>query len=197
MEAEDRSFEAAFADFDRAGQVEPNNPDLHDRYGNALAASGADARSLDEYNKGLQLAPGDAILLIDRGIVYLHMKDLDRADADFTQAIASDPKNWAGYYNRALVSEQRAQFDRAVRDLDAALAIVPGKAIILKLRGDVYADLDDYARAVQDYDAAIRATPDYPEAYRQRAAAKEKLGDAAGAAADRAHAAELPSPASN
>jgi tetratricopeptide (TPR) repeat protein len=127
-------------------------------------------------------------MLVGRGLAYWHMNDLDRADADFTQAVASDPKNWAGYYDRALVLEQRAKYDAAIRDLDAGLAVVPGNAEILKKRGDIYADLDDYARAIQDYDAAIAARPKYRLAYLQRAVAKEKMGDARGVADDRAHA---------
>ena len=85
---------------------------------------------------------------------------------------------------------------RARRKVESYVALVPGKAFVLKKRGDVYADLDDYARAVQDYDAAIAAEPDCRNAYLQRAAAKEKLGDTAGAAADRAHAGQLAPPAS-
>ncbi|MGD0865227.1 MAG: hypothetical protein ABSA49_06695, partial [Rhizomicrobium sp.] len=101
------------------------------------------------------------------------------------------PKQWPAFFDRALAYADQSHDDQALRDLNAALGISPGNADVLEERGEVYSGLEDYVSAIRDFDAAIVARPGFALAYTQRADAKEKSGDAAGAASDRDRAKEL------
>jgi regulator of sirC expression with transglutaminase-like and TPR domain len=61
-----------------------------------------------------------------------------------------------------------------------------------KLRGSIYNDIKQYQKALADFNEAIRLKPDDKDAYINRGFAKDMLGDAAGAAADREYARKLP-----
>jgi len=51
--------------------------------------------------------------------------------------------------------------------------------------------LRDPANAVKDFDRAIELNPKYANAYRNRGSARNAIGDAEGAAADRERAKQL------
>ena len=53
------------------------------------------------------------------------------------------------------------------------------------------AKLEDYKGAIEDYTKAIEINPNYSNAYKNRGASKENLGDLSGACADWRKAANL------
>jgi tetratricopeptide (TPR) repeat protein len=98
----------------------------------------------------------------------------------------------AGYYYK-LGREQAGRNDLwgALRSLNRAIELDPQRATSYNARGYVYLRLQSFANAIVEFSNAIRLRPDYTNAYRNRAIARQHVGDEKGAAEDNRKAAEL------
>jgi len=98
----------------------------------------------------------------------------------------------AGYYYK-LGKEQADRNDLwgAIRSLNRAIELDPQRATSYNARGYVYLRLQSFANAILEFSSAIRLRPDYANAYRNRAIARQHMGDEKGAAEDNRKAAEL------
>jgi tetratricopeptide (TPR) repeat protein len=98
----------------------------------------------------------------------------------------------AGYYYK-LGREQADRNDLwgALRSLNRAVELDPQRATSYNARGYVYLRLHNFANAIVEFSSAIRLRPDYANAYRNRAIARQHVGDEKGAAEDNRKAAEL------
>jgi len=112
-----------------------------------------------------------AVAYNHRGDAYLNKRELDRAIADYDQAIRLDPKFVFPFNGRGLAYQGKGLFDRAVADFDQAIALDPDNAIPFNLRGNVYRAKGRYDRAIADFDRATRLNPAYAAAYFNRALA--------------------------
>ncbi len=76
---------------DRAGQLEPNNPDVPTERGRIYLAAGQPAQALSEFGRALALNPNDAHALNNRGVALQKLGQAAAAHADFERALRSDP----------------------------------------------------------------------------------------------------------
>jgi tetratricopeptide (TPR) repeat protein len=106
-----------------------------------------------------------AIAHYDRGIVYKKRGDLDRAVADFNEAIRLDPKLAYPYNERGDSYKAKGDFDRAGADFNEAIRLDPKFASAYNSRGNVYLHNRDFDRAIADYNEAIRLDPKSVIAY--------------------------------
>jgi tetratricopeptide (TPR) repeat protein len=67
----------------------------------------------------------DARAYNNRGVAYKAKGDLNRAIADYNQAIALDPKYAVAYYNRGVMYNDKGDLDRAIADYNRAIALDP------------------------------------------------------------------------
>ena len=128
-----------------------------------------------------QLTPWDHIR---RGSRYHDAGAYTEAVAEYTQAIALDPKNAAAYNNRGIAYVDWGKYAEAVADFTQAIALDPKNAAAYNNRGAAYDDLGKYAEAIADYDQAIALDPKYAVAYNNRGYAYANLGKYAEAIAD-------------
>lgn len=128
--------------------------------------------------------------LVNRGDAYrLHQNDIDRALADYDQAIRVKPDFALAFASRGFVHLfARPQLDRAIADFNEALRLDPASASVFYYRGVAWSDKGDWDGAIADFDQAIRLRPAFSIAYRNRGKAKQAKGDKAGGAADLAEA---------
>ncbi len=66
---------------------------------------------------------GSPEALFHRGICHFNEGDLDRAIADFTEAICLKPDMAAAYYNRSHAYEEKGDKDKAQQDYEKAKAL--------------------------------------------------------------------------
>lgn len=156
---------------------------------------------------------GVALTLTYRGIAYDAKGDQDRAIADFSEAIRSDPSASA-FTNRGHDYMLKDNYDGAIADFDAAIRLDPEDSIAFEDRGRAYtlkalrllkggtaetgratgqekANLD---RAIRDFTEEIRLEPQRAYAYTLRGLAWGESGDDERAAADFRRAADLGDP---
>lgn len=117
--------------------------------GPVLAASQsdmADCQQMQDLDHGIagctkivedqSIAAGDrAIAYFDRGVDYYAKDDLDRAIADWSEAIKLNPNYAHAYNDRAKAYLAKADYDHAVADYSQAIKLDPHHAIAYKGRG--------------------------------------------------------------
>jgi tetratricopeptide (TPR) repeat protein len=119
------------------------------------------------YVRGLPVAGGafevgeaaSAAERVSRGMHYATQQRWDEALAEFSAALAQDPKKVDAYSNRAFVYYQKGQNDRAIADGTAALALNPRSGAAYVNRGLAYAATDRMDQAIADYTKAIEVDP--------------------------------------
>jgi Flp pilus assembly protein TadD len=115
--------------------------------------------------------------------------DHDGAIADYTEAIALDPKDHSAYSNRAAIHEKKFDTDSAIADYTKAIELFSkvfpaGAPGYHWARGKAYSENGDYERAIADYDKAIAQAPSQPHFYNGRGVAHQLKGDLDRAIAD-------------
>jgi tetratricopeptide (TPR) repeat protein len=106
-----------------------------------------------------------------RGLAYKAMGDLDRAIADFGEAIRLDPNYVLAYFDRGAIWKLKGDLDRAMYDFDQAIRLEPNYALAHQARGAIWRLKGDTDRAIADLDEAIRLKPNEAAAFRERARA--------------------------
>jgi tetratricopeptide (TPR) repeat protein len=115
------------------------------------------------------VAPKDAMEYEARGFAYFVI-DIQRAIADFNEAIKLDPKFALAYNNRGQAYFFIKDNDRAIADQNDAIRLDPKFVEAYNDRGTVYFWKNEYDRAILDQSDAIRLDPKFARAYSNRGA---------------------------
>jgi len=92
--------------------------------------------------------------------------------------------NVLAHVNRGLAYLALQDYDKAAADFDQAIRNSPKDAMLYFRRGLAQGGAGNWQAAVKSYSEAIRLNPQYAEAFRNRSAAYQQLGDSARAQAD-------------
>jgi tetratricopeptide (TPR) repeat protein len=181
---------------------------------NLQAHDDCDADDPDRNIAGCTRIIGDAdegktmrgVAYVARGLAWQKKGDLDRALADYTEAIKINPKDALAYNNRGMLY---GDSDRAIADFTAAIAIDPlprsdeaysrrGNAIVAKRDVNVYEnralallERSDFDGAIADFDSAINLDPNGADSFNGRGAALRAKGELDRAKADFSYAIKL------
>ena len=99
--------------------------------------------------------------------------DLDRAIADFNEAIRLSPR--ANFLtNRGDAYQNKGEIDRAIDDYDRALKLNSGFTLAYNNRGAAYGRKGDLDRSIADYEQALRIDPQLDSAAENLAKARQK-----------------------
>ena len=128
-----------------------------------------------------QLTPWDHFR---RGNRHYDAGEYADAIAEYTQAIALDPKYAAAYNNRGAANNHLGKYTEAIADCTQAIILDPKYAAAYNNRGYANNHLGKYAEAIADYTQAIALDPKYAVAYNNRGNAYADLGKYAEAIAD-------------
>lgn len=109
-----------------------------------------------------------AITLTNRGVAYADKQELDKAMADFEQALRIDPYYALAYGARATLLARKGEFEKALQDFNEIIAMKPTLAKPYQTRGAVHAKLHHYEAARADFDKAIQLDPRSAGAYKMR-----------------------------
>src|SRR5687767_13934673 len=104
---------------------------------------------------GSEPARSRAVAHFTRGYEWRTKGDLDRAIADYSEAIGLDPRYGLAYHRRGMSFRDKGDLDRALADHTAAIRIEPTPTVYTS-RGDVWREKRDVDRAIVDYGEAIR-----------------------------------------
>jgi tetratricopeptide (TPR) repeat protein len=103
-----------------------------------------------------------------RGASHVTKNDLDRAIADYSQAIAIDPTESDYLNSRAAIYEHKNDMQRAMADYDQAIKLNPRSAYAFNNRGASFQRKGDFARASADYGEVTKLQPKNIDAWAAR-----------------------------
>lgn len=112
------------------------------------------------------------------------------AVADYTLAIAAQPRNGVLFTQRAYAYSHLGQLDADIADLTRVIALSGADAFTLYNRGLAYARQGDDAHALADFSDAIARAPGLAAAYVARGGVLEHMGQPGKALADYREAAK-------
>jgi TonB family protein len=110
-----REFKEAENDFDRAAELEPDNPIFLFRRSQFYSETNQPAKALTDINRTIEIAPVHYHYEC-RADVYADSNDFENALQDYTEAIRLEPENELYYKKRAEVYRKLSKSDFAAAD---------------------------------------------------------------------------------
>jgi len=133
-------------------------------------------------------APTTASEYTARGVTRQSAGDLDGALADFTQAVALDPKNTDALYHRGVILAAKGDLNGALADYNQVLDLDSKYADAYSNRGFVKQAKGDLDGALADYSQALLLNPKISAAYYNQGLIQYQKGYFDAAIADYDHA---------
>ena len=143
---------------------------------------------------GEELDPTPAkrrVALKSRAAVYEKLGQHDRAEADYSAALALDPADPNDYIDRGYFRLRMGRYVDAISDFTAGSKLDPRSPRFRYAVGRVYAAMRNYPSAIEHYGQAIRIAPRDPMAFLSRAEANIHLKNYAEAQTDYERAIKL------
>jgi tetratricopeptide (TPR) repeat protein len=188
-----KEFDKAIADFTKAIELRPDLGIAYNDRANVYNDQQNYPQAIAGYTDALRILSNNPVIWANRGTENAIAGNSDAAMQDFAEALRLRPGLAWAYLARGSLFFNREKYAEAIADYTAALqqtgfVYAP---TALAGRAEAYMRAGKFREAVEDLTEFIRMVPDQPFAFEHRAQAREKLGDQAGAAADRAQAERL------
>lgn len=124
-----RDLEARVAMSERIAKENPKDAQAWVDLGNVYFDTHQAKKSVEAYQKALELRPDDPDVLTDQGVMYRELKEYDRAVANFEKANQLNPHHLQSLFNLGVVySHDLHQDDKAVAAWTKIIEIDPSSA---------------------------------------------------------------------
>ena len=177
--ARKNQHEAALADYEKATDLKPDNPDLHYGRGTALQSLRRYEEALSAYDATLRLTlsptPTQNNARNNRGNVNRVLKRYDAALQDFDELIRTQPEFVHALYNRGLVYREMNRLEESVRDFTATIARDKAYTAAYTSRGMSHEKMGARDKAIEDFRAALAVPEKYNNGAWAHTTAREHL----------------------
>lgn len=126
----------------------------------------------------LAMAQGSANDYFDQGNFWHEKGDLDKAIANWSEAVKINPEFANAYHNLGSAWGHKGNFEQAIEYFNKALSIDPQNSITYRARGTAWSNiayrsrgdvrLRNYSQAISDLNEAIKINPTDADAYYSR-----------------------------
>jgi tetratricopeptide (TPR) repeat protein len=164
-----RRWDEAFADFDRAIQVNPKlRKEFYEHRGYVKWMKNDLAGAIDEITSALEISADNPDLLNRRALLKLWNRDLDGALADCDVGLISRPDDLNLIETRIDVLIEQDKFETALNDLNKAIEFEAATKFLAR-RGKVNRNLKNFDESIKDFSNAIKLNPLEPLYFVERA----------------------------
>lgn len=118
----------AARDFEKAVQLNPDDPDAHMKKGEAYYELGQFETAASDYDRAIQLQPVNPHAYYNKGNALFFMDEEDEASQSYTIAVEQKPDFANALNNQASIQINRGNFARAVEHLTRAIEQQPSYA---------------------------------------------------------------------
>ncbi len=160
-------WDMAADELDQMLDRDPESAELYVARGDVEMARGDVAAARKYYLQAKDLPDGEVPALLKLGDTANAEKDTDQALAYFEQALAENPKVYAGIERKALTLLGAERGDEAAAFGDEVLASMPDDPVVLEIFGRVAMGMDDPALAESRFRKASELAPDWLLPYRR------------------------------
>lgn len=179
-----RQIAPAEDDFNKALQLDHHMWEAARNLADAALATGDVGGALDHFEEAVAIAPQNADLGMEYGLL-LHSLGLHaKADRVFTNIITVAEDSPALFNNRGMVRLALDRYNDALSDFSRAITLDPTYAEALVNRGNVLRAFKRYDDSLADFTTGIAAHPDSIKLLVGRAYTYSEMGRYADAAAD-------------
>lgn len=166
----------AFAVYQTALQIKPDDVVLLEAYAVALQEHGESRRALEIFDRLLGLAPGKASVLHGRGNAFFVGKQYDAALYCFEAALAIEPGLVSAEHNRGAALLELRQLEKAEEVFRRAIKDSPRSVILLNNYGNVLLGMGKLEAAAASYQRALEVQPDHLQALNNLGNVQRDLG---------------------
>jgi tetratricopeptide (TPR) repeat protein len=186
-----RKFDDAVAQLDKAIELNPTNAEYWVQRGTAYVLSGRLPQAVENFSRAIELQNGYADAYDNRGLALQRLGRLNEALKDFDKAVSLRPLWPQLHVNRGGLLAAMGRQDEALAEFNKAVELRGDFAMAYYNRANTYLARGHYPQAEADYSRAIELEPNYADAYINRGVARHNLGRDDLAAADFARVVEL------
>ncbi|MEW6419585.1 MAG: tetratricopeptide repeat protein [Nitrospirota bacterium] len=115
-----------------------------------LFAEGKERESIDAFTKALEAGAEPFIVYLSIGVIYMKLKETDKAIDNFNKAVEVNDSNPRTYYYRGMAFMDRGEFEKAVSDFSKALERKPDLYPSKFARSAAYARLGKFDESTND-----------------------------------------------
>ncbi len=153
---------AAESDFDRAIDLDPDDPQALLSRANLAFVTGRVESAIADCTEAIRLRPDLVDGYLARARVWMALDDQDEALNDLKEAIRWSPDHVGAHLLRGQLLLGMAREDDALRNFDAVIRLNPEDAMGYHLRSSCWQRCCDYAHQLEDLEHAVRLAPDSP-----------------------------------
>jgi len=145
----------AIKNYNKALQLNPDNPDIHLRRGGVYKELKQYINALEDYDRAIDLNPKDENAFIDRGLVYYELRQFKHLIEDCNRAIELNSKNENAFINRGIGYHELRENNKAIKDYDQAIGLNSKNVNAFINRSSAYYALNLFELALKDCNRAI------------------------------------------
>jgi tetratricopeptide (TPR) repeat protein len=155
------SFDDIIDDMNHAIALDPKNWNLYAMRGKIKWFERKDYEGADaDYTSAIALAPGNFVLLLERGNVRSDKHDYDGAIADYTRSIEAQPDHNDAFEDRGKARMAKGDADGAIADFTKFINDDPDQYCEdYNLRAQLRRQKGDLVGAIADYNRTIELAP--------------------------------------
>lgn len=135
----DWDWSGAESEFNRAIELSPNNPLVHQPYANYLMAMGRQREALSESQKACALEPLSLTINTQMGRVLYFLREYDKAIEQCRTTLEMDPNFGGAHLFLGRSYKQKGMYEEALAELQKARGLLTDSAEVLSLIGYTYA----------------------------------------------------------
>jgi tetratricopeptide (TPR) repeat protein len=180
-----KKYDLALADYNKVIEIAPKDPDVYGNRGNVYYNQQQYDLALSDYKKAIELNPAKASLYVSRGDTYRAKQQTDLAFKDHNKAIELDAKYADAYLARGVDYYSTKEDEKAMTDFKKAVELDPRSSYAFMYMGFVHHNRQQFNEALTCYTKAIELNPNNLDAYNNRAAVYDALGNSKQANLDR------------
>ena len=117
------------------------------------------------YNQVLKIDPNHSQALKNIAIIFINLKDFQKAKECYEKVVEIDPNSTDAYYNLGLIFKELKEYQKAKSCYEKADNIQPNNTIIQTNLGIIFNDLGENQKAKDCYEKAIEIKPNYGDVY--------------------------------
>ena len=117
------------------------------------------------YNQVLKIDPNHSQALKNIAIIFINLKDYQKAKECYEKAVEIDPNSADAYYNLGIIFKELKEYQKAKSCYEKADNIQPNNTIIQTNLGIIFKDLGENQKAKDCYEKAIKINPNNAKAH--------------------------------
>jgi tetratricopeptide (TPR) repeat protein len=147
----------AFVHYEKALELEPENPALQYRKGLAFVIGGMNEEAVRQFQFVLEKNPEFAPACEGLGRACFQMKDYEKAEKHFRKAVHYDFNLWQSHNYLGNIYDYQGKYEMAIEAYYAAIAVKPDDGVLYNNLGISYLLAGKHAAAVEAFKKALEA----------------------------------------